>query len=63
MMNSVRSGDDLKGFTKHISLLVSHGTTNAGRSLSRAVTRKRFVGGDRVAYYESQLGRYVVTAV
>eukprot|EP00123_Amoebidium_parasiticum_P016072 comp23275_c0_seq1/m.38100 comp23275_c0_seq1/g.38100 ORF comp23275_c0_seq1/g.38100 comp23275_c0_seq1/m.38100 type:complete len:747 (-) comp23275_c0_seq1:220-2460(-) len=57
VMESIQRGNDIKGFTKGLNQMVSHATTNAARSVKRAVTRRRLKGNDLVGYYESQLER------
>ncbi len=56
IVNTIEKGDDVKGFTKHVTKFLGHLFTNTGRSLTRAVARPRSKG-DLEAYYEGQLGR------
>ncbi|KNC79045.1 hypothetical protein SARC_08550 [Sphaeroforma arctica JP610] len=56
LLKTVHAGDDVKGFTKQVKLLVRHATANTSRSLAMAVTRQRFTS-NKLAYYESQMAR------
>eukprot|EP01134_Creolimax_fragrantissima_P007714 CFRG7714T1 len=56
LMHSVHNGNDLKGFKKHLGLLIGHAVRNTMRSLKYAVMRSRF-SSNKIAYYESQMAR------
>ena len=57
VIQAITKGDDMKGFNKALAGLISHGATNAMRSVAAAATRSRSRGSDPVAHYESQLLR------
>lgn len=65
IIKTLEKGDDVKGFTQEALGFLGHLFSNAGRSLSRSVTRSRSKS-NIVAHYESQLGRlasnFAVTA-
>eukprot|EP01134_Creolimax_fragrantissima_P007715 CFRG7715T1 len=56
LMHSVHDGNDLKGFKKHLGLLIGHAVSNTTRSLKSAVLRSRF-RSNKISYYESQMAR------
>lgn len=45
IVNTIEKKDDVKGFTKEAIAFFGHLATNAGRSLTKAVTRPRSKGG------------------
>lgn len=57
LIKAIQAGDDMKGFNNNLTKIIGHGVTNTVRSVSSAVTRRRFRGTDPVGYYESQLAR------
>jgi len=57
MIQAIQNGNDAKSFNKALIQVVGHAFSNAGRSLSSLLLRKRFVGKDATGYYESQLQR------
>lgn len=56
LIASISKGDDKKGFSKHVRSLLGHGTTNAFRAFSQAITRTRSKS-DISRFHESQLNR------
>lgn len=57
VIQAIQKGDDMAGFNKALASLISHGASNAFKSVTLAATRSRSLGSDNVAHYESQLLR------
>ena len=57
MVQAIQKGDDPTDFNKALLQIVGHALSNAGRSVSSLMLRRRLVGNDITGYYESQLQR------
>ena len=57
LIKSIQNGNDQAGFNTALQATISHGVTNAGRSLYYRFFRKLHKGNDPIGYYESQLNK------
>jgi acyl-CoA dehydrogenase len=58
LIQSIQKGDDMKGFNRELTNIISHAFTNLGRSVTRGISVQLVPkGNDVCGYYESQMSR------